>query len=108
MDSPYKPIESLLTTAENYYQNAGDLTSNEVLYIDNFITLVLIEAVIDKQRVLLRPGASTEYPQEKAEVERRLNELRSSISQMIDVIGKDKARDILRQVGSSITSSFVH
>ena len=113
MESPYQDILKIIEIAEKYLQIAKSLDPKSQLgeIVDYFIALIYIERLIDKQRVLVEyitPGASFDFHQDKVKVEKRLNQtLRSGIADLVSIIGKDKAREILRPVGENIKLGFV-
>lgn len=107
MDTPFTPILTLLTVAESYLQNLPDPETDQSSFVDTFVVLILMEAVIDKQRSLVH-GGSIDHPDQKSEVEQRLNDLRDGVAHMVQSLGNDKASEILRPLGSAISSNFIH
>ena len=51
---------------------------------DRSVILIQLESIIDQARSAVPPGSGLEFPEEKSEMEKNLNELRKVISELIN------------------------
>lgn len=88
-NSPYSLIFTSLEIAASYIEMLKNEQNDKH---DIFIALLLLERLIDKQRVLVEPGSGGLYPDEKSKIEQGLGELRVAIHTLGTQIGEEHTK----------------
>lgn len=98
--SPYLFLEQLISSGNQI------LLSTHNDSISKASLLIKLESVIDNARSYVELGASSSYPEEKQAMEIHLNELRSKINELIDMIDKSILKTKLKEAHRMTENSW--
>lgn len=106
-NNPYQFILQTLEVAEQILLEAENLSLNQIEKSNRFLALVLLEAVIDKERVFVPAGASGELPEIKQQMEERFNQFRTRLGNLGKTLNPEELKSELSSLGDSLKTVFL-
>ncbi len=103
----YKQILDLIDVANTLLKYHNERLNYDTNLVKLFLTLVHLECVVDSYRVLIPPGSSFEFPEDKRKVELELSQLRKSIGIIRDKIGQETAEKELSIEGDNFKRYYL-
>ena len=107
MNNPYQitkntiqAIDEILAIAKQTSEKYEDLKTI-------FLLLVLAERVLDLERVILPPGSSTNFPDDKKFTEENLNRLRNEIWKIRQLLNEKDVKELLESIGNNLKTRFL-
>lgn len=105
-DNPYQFIIQTLEVAEKILTEAEKPELSESERGNRFLALVLLERVIDKERIFVPPGSAAKYPEIKSQMEGRYNQFRSKLWDLGGKLKPDELKHDLTFLGDFIKNRF--
>jgi hypothetical protein len=108
-DNPYANAMRIADVADELVariRNEGD-TLDEYQKAQIVQSLVIAEEALDKSRSIVPAGSGIDYPDDKKEVERRLDKLRDDITEIVGSMDFEKVKVMLETLGNEIKTHFL-
>lgn len=106
-NNPYHFIFQTLEVTEKILSEAENPNLDQSEKTSRFLTLVLLERVLDKERVFVPAGSAGKFPEIKKQMEERYGNFRAKLWSLGKQLNPEELKHELEFLGESLKSRFI-